>query len=853
MRLPSALCLLAMVLACACNGSNSHAVSVEAITDLVAGAEFAVVQTDLLDPNAGDEAASVLAHQERSTPLATSFGHGLRVAEFDTELSQSIVRVRLTRRDGSLLVENSVRANFSGDSVVRVYLTRGCVGVRCPTPGGASSALTSCLGGVCVSDTCDPAVPATCGEVSLCTTDASCPDVSGCATKQCVDGVCIAVARAVDACSADEWCNPDPELGCEPLPSEMPPVDAGEDAAVEVDAGPEDAGVDASVPCGALCVLPDEPCTIAFWDCAGATPVCAPASRWPAGHECGTDHVCDDSGACNECFEGASCRWGCVVGTTLCASGIPECYWPWASTLVLAPVGTSCSVTDLCVDAGGHPCGTGSVCTDDARCVPCVDGVECALPDCSRGVVDCSSAGRCVATSGTASVGTACEFTTTTAGTVVRASAYCDAVGACVTCAHNVACDTGDPCRGGHTDCALGPDACMPDSLALRSGDFGATCPAGVCDGYGSCTPSFEVLDVALESTYGCAVANDGHVWCWGAPADDSLFGTSGAPSAGTMQEIASVSNAVDVDVSATRACARRADGTVSCWGTASPTDATVSPTPLDVVLPDDAIAMGVGAHHECFLLADKTVACWGSALYNGTSTDNGIAPIRVPGVANVDRLSVSNVSTCAVIHDGSVQCWGEDVFDGPARLPYPLRQYAWNYPGVDASEPILMNAVEVSVADDMVCVVQDAGVRVIYCHGDPSYPTPYGSYLTALNFVPPFDDPVDVTVGDVFPSLYSSVPFYVACTRRPSGEVWCLGNKNGIPGAPGDGPLPLASNWHRVLEFETQSQVAIGSRVTCARDLANALVCWGAGNDTDIAAGSAGLKRTFPTYVPAP
>lgn len=97
------------------------------------------------------------------------------------------------------------------------------------------------------------------------------------------------------------------------------------------------------------------------------------------------------------------------------------------------------------------------------------------------------------------------------------------------------------------------------------------------------------------------------------------------------------------------------------------------------------------------------------------------------------------------------------------------------------------------------------------------------------------------------------SVPFYVACTHRPSGEVWCLGNRLGIPGAPGDGPLPLAANWHRVLGVSTSAQLSIGTTTTCARGPSNALICWGAADDTDIAAGDLGVPRTYPTYVPTP
>lgn len=847
--------LLAAVacLVSACSDEMST-VEVDVVSGLVAGVEFATVHVDLVDPASGSEAASVLVHQEENVRLGTDFSRGARVASFSIEKGQALFRVRLLRRDGSLLIENSVRASVGDNAVVRVHLTRDCVGVACPAPGGASAALTSCLGGTCVEDTCDPLVGGTCEDVAICRADVDCPEVSECALNHCVDGVCVPSTSSEATCEVTDWCNPDVGHGCEPLPMDVTPIDAS-----IVDAGidaPIDQGMDVlMVACGTLCELPSDPCAIARWDCSMATPVCAIDARWPPGHSCGENRVCDNGGVCNECYQGSSCRSGCVLGTVDCSVGESFCVTPGHTALEFASEGTSCSLTEACVDADARACGTGHVCDASGACVACVDGRECATSDCSRGVIDCAAGGICVVASGVASEGTACDFEISSTGAVLRPSAYCGADGSCAECAHNVLCDTGNVCRRGRTDCELGADACVAVSTAERSGNLGGACPGGACDGYGTCVAPFEVSDVALTDLYACAADVGGAVYCWGAPADVHVLGVDTAPSVGGRALVSGIANAVEVSVGALRACARNGAGAVACWGASTPLSATSDTVPVPV--PGLSVAVrsfGVGNRFECFLLEDATVACWGAAFYNGTASDNDVAPSLVPGLTNVDELSVSPKRACALLHDGTVRCWGDSLFENGTQLPLPFREYGANYPVADESTlAVKTHVTHVSTGPSITCTIQDlSGTQIVGCVGDPSLFSGYGTYLTPLSFFFAFNDATSITVGDDFNSMAYSYRYPVMCLTRAGGEVWCMGNTYSVPGGPSDAPLPGVSTWHLIPDFTSHDALRIGTRVVCGRSDAGELTCWG-GTDTMLGAGATGVQRYYPTRVPAP
>jgi hypothetical protein len=256
--------LLALVFLFAACEKDDILLSVDVQTGLVPGPEFARIETTLFRTAGGrfdsNEVDRIITRDVR---FPDRFERGRRVAEFGgiTPGVRS-VRVRLFRpaeAGGALLVERWVRVKFSGSYALLVRLDRDCVAATCPSPGG-SPAFTECLVGRCVDPECDlsdpttyadhccdPAAPASdCPNILYCNDVSECVAVGACAEAQCIDGACVE-SPIPDACAPVEWCDPSPVSGgCRPLVSvdDAGPRDAGVDAS-EFDAGESDSGVDA--------------------------------------------------------------------------------------------------------------------------------------------------------------------------------------------------------------------------------------------------------------------------------------------------------------------------------------------------------------------------------------------------------------------------------------------------------------------------------------------------------------------------------------------------------------------------------------------------------------------------------
>lgn len=285
------LTVLFLLAACSKDG---QLMSVQVVTALVPGEEFLSVETDLLDNGDIETGSRTLARVEARAIRGDAYGEGHDVAEFESlESGEHTVRVRLRKADGSILIERRVRVTISGNYIMRVYLTRDCVGVTCPAPAG-SPGLSECQSGHCVDPRCNPPSQEFCPEVPFCSTVADCAAVASCARQQCLDGICTPLPVA-DACMASEYCNPDVEGGgCAPYGS------------IDVDAG-VDGGT--GIICNAICIPPAMPCVFGSWDCGGddggapvdggaLTPVCTFLQNRLMGTDCGTGMVCDGMGAC---------------------------------------------------------------------------------------------------------------------------------------------------------------------------------------------------------------------------------------------------------------------------------------------------------------------------------------------------------------------------------------------------------------------------------------------------------------------------------------------------------------------------------------------------------------------------
>ena len=182
-------------------------------------------------------------------------------------------------------------------------------------------------------------------------------------------------------------------------------------------------------------------------------------------------------------------------------------------------------------------------------------------------------------------------------------------------------------------------------------------------------TPKEPMLDFAIARDRGCAIrASDGSLACWSALDDEPL-----APPAGAFAQVA---------LAGGEACARRDDGTVTCFG--DPTN----------VAPSDAkfrtfTLRGTGA---CGLAMDGMIRCWGdedlgrppAGMYTQLSCgDRGSCcalsesgslacfgePLAAAPRGDFIRVAVMRGHACAVRRTGGTICWGDND-DGQCNVP---------------------------------------------------------------------------------------------------------------------------------------------------------------------------------------
>lgn len=325
-----------------------EALVVQVVTDLVPGAEFDIVETSIIDGDTHRE--SVIEVVESRARAGVDFASGHAVATLRVPRGEHTVRVRLQRHNlpGSV-IEQRARIVLNGAYVLRLHVTRACLGVSCPGEGSAN--LGACIAGRCVDPRCTIDAPEFCGDLAFCQSSLDCPAVAACASQTCDEGICIAATRA-GACTNTEWCDPGPENGCKPLPSDG-------------DHGPV---------CNTICSTNASACRASYWNCERGPAFCDPLLSLAPGTQCGDESVCDNVGACVTCVAGVACRVGCRTGSISCATGSPACVFDIPPTYL--PEDSPCADVGTCTD--DSPCVPNGVCNSSGVCdtsLPALPGV----------------------------------------------------------------------------------------------------------------------------------------------------------------------------------------------------------------------------------------------------------------------------------------------------------------------------------------------------------------------------------------------------------------------------------------------------------------------------------------------
>lgn len=186
------------------------------------------------------------------------------------------------------------------------------------------------------------------------------------------------------------------------------------------------------------------------------------------------------------------------------------------------------------------------------------------------------------------------------------------------------------------------------------------------------------VAEVRLSNNYGtaCARLRDRSVWCWGG----NNLGQLGDGSTKNRRAPVAVKGlrAEEIAVSPEHVCARMADGAVHCWGhdssgqagsgrplTNGPSDIVTRDRPGPVAGLTDAVEVVVGAYHSCARRADGSVCCWGGV--------NDSSKARDEKIRGAKALAAGRWYVCALLDDGRVRCRGNVGDDASATDWYDL------------------------------------------------------------------------------------------------------------------------------------------------------------------------------------
>jgi len=212
--------------------------------------------------------------------------------------------------------------------------------------------------------------------------------------------------------------------------------------------------------------------------------------------------------------------------------------------------------------------------------------------------------------------------------------------------------------------------------------------------------PLDQVISAWPGQYRGCAVRQDGSVWCWANQADGNLQGLLGTGT-GMASVTPYAAYQVQIDPGAdpgptylrdVRAfhdgaaglngplCAVTHGGELFCWGltkslngdlaqTGSPNEpyARQIKSQKDVAV-SDAVELAAGYRHACYTNVDGEVLCWGMNIggpLGSGSEDSATYPVKAGTLTGVSKLVAGSDYTCALVGTGTeagrVYCWGSN------------------------------------------------------------------------------------------------------------------------------------------------------------------------------------------------
>jgi alpha-tubulin suppressor-like RCC1 family protein len=200
------------------------------------------------------------------------------------------------------------------------------------------------------------------------------------------------------------------------------------------------------------------------------------------------------------------------------------------------------------------------------------------------------------------------------------------------------------------------------------------------------------VIDIGLGAKHGCALLEDGRVYCWGLNGDGQLGRAEprrrSAASGDRALLVSGIPSLVSLDAGDAHTCGLDQQGTAWCWGAndRGQLGAPSSGRGAAISVPNmpPLRSLQVAELHACGLDHDGRVWCWGDdregQLGDGPSII-GDGPRVVEGLPPIRQLAAAAGTTCAVDEDGEVWCWGRNKNRQPSTA-----SAAWSLAAVEVA-----------------------------------------------------------------------------------------------------------------------------------------------------------------------
>jgi alpha-tubulin suppressor-like RCC1 family protein len=354
------------------------------------------------------------------------------------------------------------------------------------------------------------------------------------------------------------------------------------------------------------------------------------------------------------------------------------------------------------------PCGE---CTErgDAGCVPVAEGTACGGGTCRLGAccMGCWDGTECQPGDGPQACGIAGSGCF-----ACRCPEHACVAGACAIPATAVT-----VVAGGHTSCAIAPDA----RLGCWGDNDGSVLATGDLDDRNDpvLVGSERWEQIAIGWAHACAIADGGALFCWG----ENDTGEAGIGEV-TMEPVpAPVPIGADpwkgVGAGDNHSCAIRDDGSLWCWGLNNAGqlgqgDLLDLAAPTRVATDTDWIAVDGGDAFSCALRADASMWCWGGNAWGQVgrgNTNRATAPVKISGTRAFTTVAVGGYHACALADDGSLWCWGRNSSGQAAGPIAEERVLAPARIGMDADWTML------AAGDLHTCAIEVDGT--LWCWGE--------------------------------------------------------------------------------------------------------------------------------------